>query len=102
MVYLVTSSGRDSDLRQGADQVRKKINYKGLLAVNPDRTVDHPKVAYRAVQHVTAVFVIFLPDYGAAPPPAHGLGIQGLAAVGAAVLNRPLVLRRLLGKQPVR
>ena len=56
MVYLVTVSGRDSDLRQGEKEVRKKINFKGLLAANPDKTIDHAKVAYRAVQHVTAIF----------------------------------------------
>ncbi len=56
MVYLVTSSGRDSDLRQGKEEVRKKINYKGLLAANPDKTIDHAKVAYRAIQHITAIF----------------------------------------------
>jgi len=33
-----------------------RINYKGLLATNPDKTVHHLKPAYRAVQHVTAVF----------------------------------------------
>ena len=56
MVYLVTGSGRDSDLRQSEEEVRKKINFKGLLAANPDKTVDHAKVAYRAVQHITAIF----------------------------------------------
>jgi len=57
MVYLVTESGRDSDLRQGEAEVRKRVNFKGLLAVNPeDKTVDHAKVAYRAVQHITAIF----------------------------------------------
>lgn len=56
MVYLVTESGRDSDLRQSSSEVRKKINFKGLLAANPDKTIDHAKVAYRAVQHVTAIF----------------------------------------------
>ena len=56
MVYLVTETGRDSDLRQGADEVRQKINYKGLLAANPDTTIDHAKIAYRAVQHITATF----------------------------------------------
>ena len=56
MVYLVTAKGRDSDLRQSAEEVRKKINFKGLLAANPDKTIDHAKVAYRAVQHITAVF----------------------------------------------
>ncbi len=33
-----------------------RMNYKGLLAVNDDKTVHHVKQAYRAVQHVTAVF----------------------------------------------
>ncbi len=56
MVYLVTAKGRDSDLRDSAEEVQKKINFKGLLAANPDRTVDHAKVAYRAVQHITPVF----------------------------------------------
>ena len=56
MVYLVTDSGRDSDLRQGKEEVRKKINFKGLLAANPDKTIDHAKVAYRAVQQITAIF----------------------------------------------
>lgn len=33
-----------------------RMNYKGLLAVNPDKTVHHVKEAYKAVQHLTAVF----------------------------------------------
>ncbi len=33
-----------------------KINYKGLLATNPDKTVHHCKKAYFAVQNLTAVF----------------------------------------------
>ena len=33
-----------------------RLNSKGLLATNPDKTVRHRKPAYRAVQHVTAVF----------------------------------------------
>lgn len=36
--------------------MRTRLNSKGLLAVRPDKTVDHPKRAYRAVQNVTAVF----------------------------------------------
>jgi hypothetical protein len=56
MVYRVTHTGRDSDLRDDAATTRTKINYKGLLAVNPDKTVHHVKAAYRAVQHVTAIF----------------------------------------------
>jgi hypothetical protein len=34
----------------------RRINYKGLLATDEDKTVHHAKQAYRAVQHVTAVF----------------------------------------------
>lgn len=33
-----------------------RVNYKGLLAINADKTVHHVKEAYKAVQHVTAVF----------------------------------------------
>jgi hypothetical protein len=33
-----------------------RINYKGLLATNPDKTVRHAKPAYRAIQHLTAIF----------------------------------------------
>jgi hypothetical protein len=33
-----------------------RVNFKGLLAINPDKTVHHVKEAYRAVQHLTAVF----------------------------------------------
>jgi len=33
-----------------------RINYKGLLAINADRTVHHKKIGYYAVQHLTAVF----------------------------------------------
>jgi hypothetical protein len=33
-----------------------RVNYKGLLAINPDKTVNHVKEAYKAVQHLTSVF----------------------------------------------
>ncbi len=33
-----------------------RINYKGLLAINEDKTVHHRKLGYHAVQHVTALF----------------------------------------------
>jgi acetyl esterase/lipase len=33
-----------------------RINYKGLLAINEDKSVQHVKFGYYAVQHVTAVF----------------------------------------------
>lgn len=56
MVYLVGEKGRDSDLRDDRGKVRTRLNRKGLLAVKADKTIDHPKTAYRAVQHVTAIF----------------------------------------------
>jgi len=56
MAYRVGAKGTDagSDRDQGPCEVR--INSKGLLAINPDRTVHHAKLAYRAVQHITALF----------------------------------------------
>lgn len=33
-----------------------RINYKGLLAIHQDKSVQHAKLGYYAVQHVTAVF----------------------------------------------
>ncbi|MGB2822571.1 MAG: hypothetical protein WBF17_16425 [Phycisphaerae bacterium] len=56
MAYRVRPKGGDSDARDDPNQARLKVNYKGLLAINPDRTVHHAKQAYRAVQHVTAIF----------------------------------------------
>ena len=56
MAYQVTGGGGDSGLGAPADPKRVKINTKGLLAINPDRTVHHAKIAYSAVQHLTAVF----------------------------------------------
>jgi hypothetical protein len=37
-------------------QYPDRVNYKGLLAINPDKTVNHVKQSYRAIQHLTAVF----------------------------------------------
>jgi len=37
-------------------QYPDRVNYKGLLAINPDKTVHHVKQSYRAIQHLTAVF----------------------------------------------
>jgi hypothetical protein len=34
----------------------KRLNTKGLIAMHDDKTVDHPKLAYRALQHLTSVF----------------------------------------------
>ena len=56
MVYLVGEKGRDSDLRDDPSQVKKLLNTKGLLAVDLDRKVTHPKKAYSSVQHITAIF----------------------------------------------
>lgn len=56
MVYLVGETGRDSDWRHDRSRLRTRLNSKGLLAVKPDKTVDHVKLAYRTVQHVTAIF----------------------------------------------
>jgi len=36
--------------------VHEGWNTKGLLQANPDKTVARPKLAYHAVQHVTAIF----------------------------------------------
>jgi hypothetical protein len=47
-------------------QYPDRRNYKGLLAINDDKTVQHPKQAYGAVQRVTAIFdgtVHRLPDF---------------------------------------
>lgn len=49
-------------------QYPKRVNYKGLLAINDDKTVHHRKLSYFAVQHMTAVFddtVKRVKDFGA-------------------------------------
>jgi len=56
MAYRVTTKGRDSDFRESEEKLKLKINYKGLLAINNDRTVHHAKQGYQAVQHLTALF----------------------------------------------
>jgi hypothetical protein len=56
MAYRVRPGGGDSDWRDDSGQLALLINRKGLLAINPDRTIHHVKESYRAVQHVTAVF----------------------------------------------
>jgi len=68
MAYRVRKGGGDSDFRDDPDQLEIRINSKGLLHVHPDRTVHHAKQAYRAVQHVTALFddtVRRVPDFQA-------------------------------------
>lgn len=56
MAYRVRADRRDSDFRDDESQLKLLINSKGLLEINPDRTIHHAKQAYRTVQHVTALF----------------------------------------------
>ncbi|HUT89358.1 MAG TPA: hypothetical protein VMY37_07670 [Thermoguttaceae bacterium] len=56
MAYRVRPDRRDSDFRDDQSELKLLINSKGLLEINPDRTIHHAKRAYRAVQHVTALF----------------------------------------------
>ena len=56
MAYRVRPGGRDADTRDDRRRLAVRINYKGLLAINPDRTVHHVKLAYRSIQHITALF----------------------------------------------
>jgi hypothetical protein len=49
-------------------QYPDRTNFKGLLAINDDKTVAHVKPAYRAIQHLTAIFdhrLARIPDYQA-------------------------------------
>lgn len=44
-----------------------EINRKGLIKARPDKTIDHPKEAYFAVQHLTSIFddrLERIPNYG--------------------------------------
>lgn len=68
MAYRVRPDRRDSDFRDDQSKLELLINSKGLLEINRDRTVHHAKQAYRAVQHVTALFdntVERIPDFQA-------------------------------------
>ena len=69
MAYLVRAGTRgDSDFRDDKSKLEILINSKGLLEINPDRTIHHAKQSYRAVQHITAVFdnkVKRIPDFKA-------------------------------------
>lgn len=56
MAYRVRAGGKDSDLSDDQSELKILINSKGLLEINPDRTIHHAKQAYRAVQHITALF----------------------------------------------
>lgn len=49
-----------------------RVNFKGLLAINADKTVNHPKHSYAAVQRVAAIFdnrLRRIPDFTAELPP---------------------------------
>jgi hypothetical protein len=57
-----------------------RMNYKGLLATNPDQTVNHPKPAYYAAQRVFAIFddtLKRIPDY-----PSTNTALRGMALTG--------------------
>jgi len=57
MAYRVRAGTRgDSDWRDDESDLDVLINSKGLLHIYPDRTIRHAKEAYRAVQHITALF----------------------------------------------
>lgn len=45
-----------SDIHYAAGDHMVGINSKGLLQTNPDKTIKRPKLAYRAAQHVFALF----------------------------------------------
>lgn len=66
-----------------------RMNYKGLLATNPDRTIARPKLAYRAAQHVFAVFddtLQRLVDYPFTTTALRGLALTGYEQAGAQVV----------------
>ena len=63
----------------GADGVLR-MNYKGLLATNPDQTVAYAKPAYRAAQTVFAVFddtLVRVADYSFATTALRGVALSG-------------------------
>jgi len=45
-----------SDIHYAAGDHMVGVNTKGLLKTNPDKTIDRPKLAYRAAQHVFSLF----------------------------------------------
>ncbi len=45
-----------SDIHYAAGDHMVGINSKGLLQTNPDKTIKRPKLAYKAAQHVFALF----------------------------------------------
>ncbi len=45
-----------SDIHYAAGDHMTGVNTKGLLKTNPDKTIERPKLAYRAAQHVFTLF----------------------------------------------
>ncbi len=45
-----------SDMHYAAGDHMTGINTKGLLKTNPDKTIERPKLAYKAAQHVFSLF----------------------------------------------
>jgi hypothetical protein len=45
-----------SDMHYAAGDHMEGVNTKGLLKTNPDKTIDRPKTAYKAAQHVFSLF----------------------------------------------
>ncbi len=45
-----------SDIHYAAGDHMVGVNTKGLLKTNPDKTIERPKIAYRAAQHVFSIF----------------------------------------------
>lgn len=64
--------------REAGDALR--MNYKGLLATNPDQTISHAKLAYYAAQNVFSIFdsnLKRLPDYRFNSTFLRGLSVTG-------------------------
>ncbi len=62
-----------------------RMNYKGLLATNPDQTVSHVKPAYYAAQRVFAIFddtLKRIPDYPSTNTSLRGVALTGYAHAG--------------------
>lgn len=45
-----------SDIHYAAGDHMSGINTKGILKTNPDKTIERPKLAYKAAQHVFTIF----------------------------------------------
>ncbi len=59
------------------------MNYKGLLATNPDQTVTGPKPCYHAVQRVFTIFddsLEVIPNYAFSTTSLRGLSVSGYVA----------------------